>query len=62
MDSWYADLKNQSFIDTDSIIVNTLILPNLDSNSIPFIDADNNLSDILLNDGQLIIDAPEAKH
>ncbi len=53
--SGYSDLKNESTISSDSLIVGILILPNLDANSIPFIDSDNTLSDIVLNDGELII-------
>ena len=53
--SGYADLLNQSIIDSDTLIIGNLNLPNLDKNSVPFIDANNNLSDILLNNGQLII-------
>ena len=53
--SGYADLKNENIIDADSLVIGTLILPSFDPNSIPFIDKDNILSDVVLNDGQLII-------
>lgn len=55
MNPFYADLLNRSLIETDSIIIGTLILPNLDPNSIPYIDSDNTVEDIVLNDGELII-------
>ena len=32
-----------------------MILPNLDANSIPFIDADKTVSDIVLNNGEIIV-------
>src|ERR1700733_9426778 len=53
--SGYQDLLNQSIIETDSIVVGILNLPNLDANSVAIIDTDNNLSDVILNDGQLLI-------
>ena len=52
--SGYKDLLNDSTINADSLIFGILLLPNLDSNSIPFIDASNNLSDIVLNNGEII--------
>ena len=48
MNSFYADLKNETIIDSDSLIINTLTLPNLDQNSVAIIDSSNNLSDIIL--------------
>lgn len=53
--SGYADLKNESIIEADSLIVNVLILPNLDPNSVPYIDVNNNLADLILTSGQLVI-------
>ena len=61
----FQDLLNNSVVNADSMVIGTLVLPNLDPNSVPYIDSSNNLSDLVLNDGQLIIgntgDAPEAK-
>ena len=54
-ESGYQDLLNSSTINSDSLIVGILVLPNLDINSIPFIDSTNTLSDIKLGNGQLII-------
>lgn len=51
--SGYADLLNNNTVNADSLIVGIIIFPNLDSNSVPIIDSDNNLSDIVLNDGEL---------
>src|SRR6187551_141495 len=51
----YQDLLNTSVIDADSLIINILTLPNLDANSVAIIDVDNNLSDILLTNGQVVI-------
>ena len=51
----YADLKNQSIIDADSLIIGILNLPNLDANSVAIIDGSNDLSDVVLNNGQLLI-------
>jgi hypothetical protein len=53
--SGYADLLNESIINADSLIVNVLTLPNLDPNSVPYIDVNNNLSDVILNNGQVLI-------
>ena len=53
--SGYADLLNSSIIDADSLTVGTLILPNLDTNSVPYIDVNNNLADLVLGSGQLLI-------
>ena len=53
--SGYADLKNDSIIDADSIVIGNLILPGLDPNSVPYIDSNNTVSDIVLNNGQLVI-------
>ena len=53
--SGFADLLNTSFVNTDSMSVGLLNLPNLDPNSVTYIDSSNNLADILLNDGQIVI-------
>jgi len=53
--SGYADLLNQSIIDADSLVIGSLTLPNLDKNSVTYIDVNNNLADIILNNGQLLI-------
>ena len=51
----FADLKNETIIDTNSMVITNLNLPNLDPNSVTYIDSINNLSDIVLNNGQLVI-------
>ncbi len=53
--SGYADLKNESVIYTDQSVIYILILPNLNPNSVPYIDASNQVQDIVLNDGQIVI-------
>ncbi len=53
--SGYADLLNTSSMSADTIVVGILNLPNLNANSVAIIDSSNDLSDILLNDGQLVI-------
>ena len=53
--SGYRDLFADSVINVDSLIIGSLILPNLDVNSIPYIDLSNNLSDVVLGTGQLLI-------
>ncbi len=53
--SGYADLKNESVIYTDQSVIYILILPNLNPNSVPYIDASNQVQSIVLNDGQLLI-------
>ena len=53
--SGYRDLFADSVINVDSLIIGSLILPNLDVNSIPYIDSSNNLSDVVLGNGQLLI-------
>ncbi len=53
--SGYQDLLNNSEVSADTIVVGILNLPNLNANSVAIIDSSNNLSDILLNDGQLVI-------
>jgi hypothetical protein len=53
--SGYQDLLNNSTINADELVVGILNLPNLDANSVAYIDSSNNLSDILLNDGQLVV-------
>ena len=54
-ESGYADLLNTNSINTDSLSVGLLNLPNLDANSVAYIDSSNNLADIILTDGQLVI-------
>ena len=51
----YADLMNTTTIDADEVVIGNLILPNLDPNSIPYVDADHTVSDLILHNGQLII-------
>src|SRR5690606_16522683 len=51
----FADLKNEIIIDTNSMVITNLNLLNLDPNSVTYIDSINNLSDIVLNNGQLVI-------
>ena len=53
--SGFADLKNQSTINADSLIVDVLILPGLDPNSVLTVDANNEVADVVLNSGELII-------
>ena len=53
--SGYADLLNSSIVNSDSLIVGLLNLPNLDPNSATYIDSSNNLSDVVLSDGHLLI-------
>ena len=53
-ESGFADLLNTSYINTDSLSVGLLNLPNLDANSVAYIDSSNNLADIILTDGQLV--------
>ncbi len=53
--SGYADLLNTSFIDTDYVVIGTLVLPNLDPNSVPYIDSSNTVQDRILNNGQLLV-------
>ncbi len=52
--SGYADLLNESLLTGDFVITN-LILPNLDPNSVPYIDSTNTVQDLILSDGQLVI-------
>ena len=54
-ESGYQDLLCSNVIASGQLIVDTLILPNLDANSIPFIDADKTVSDIVLNNGEIIV-------
>ena len=56
----FADLKNESIIDADSLVIETLTLPNLDPNSVAIIDINNNLSDVVLTNGQLLIGSTNA--
>ncbi len=53
--SGYQDLLNNSVTNTDSLVVGILNLPNLNPNSVAYIDASNDLNDIILNDGQLVM-------
>jgi hypothetical protein len=54
--SGYCDLLNTNVLSSDVfIITGTLNVPNLDANSAVVIDASNNLSDVLLNNGELVI-------
>ena len=53
--SSYADLSNTSTVSADEVIIGNLSLPNLDPNSIPYIDSSNNVLDRVLNDGQILI-------
>lgn len=52
--SGFQDLLNTSVLEGDFVVTN-LILPNLDPNSVPYIDSTNTVSDIVLSDGQLVI-------
>lgn len=52
--SGYADLLNTSYVNADSLIIGTLTLPNLDPNSVALIDSDNNLTDIILTNNQIL--------
>ena len=62
--SGYQNLLCNSMINSDSMVVSIINLPNLDANSVAYIDSNNDLSDIFLTDGQLVIgdtgDAPVA--
>ena len=53
--SGYADLLNSTLINTDSLIIGNLNLPNLDPNSVTYIDGSNDLADIILTNGQVLI-------
>ncbi len=53
--SGFADLLNESFIYSDQSIIYELILPNLNPNSVPYIDAAYIVQDRILNDGQLLV-------
>ena len=53
--SSYQDLLNTSTITTDQSIIYSLILPNLDANSVPYIDVNNVVQDRILNDGQILV-------
>ena len=53
--SSYADLLNTSTITTDQSIIYSLILPNLDPNSVPYVDIDYTVQDRVLNNGQLLV-------
>src|SRR5690606_40508072 len=52
---FYQDLLNNSIVNSDSLIVGILNLPNLDANSVTYIDSNNDLSDVILNNGQVLI-------
>ena len=58
--SGFADLKNESIIEADSIVIGTLILPNLDANSVPYIDSTNTVQDRILNNVGSTGNAPVA--
>lgn len=51
----YADLLNTSTVNADEVIIGNLILPNLDPNSVPYIDVNNSVQDRVLTNGQLLI-------
>ena len=51
----YADLKNSSTVEADEVVIGNLILPNLDPNSVPYIDIDNSVQDRVLSNGQLLV-------
>ena len=53
--SGFADLLNTSTIASDQSIIYQLILPNLDPNSVPYVDIDYTVQDRILNNGQLLI-------
>ena len=53
--SGYADLLNSNISSSDQSIIYNLILPNLDPNSVPYIDINNTVQDRILNNGQLLI-------
>ena len=53
--SGYQDLLNSNTIDADSSVIGLLNLPNLDPNSVAVIDTNNNLSDVILTNGQVLI-------
>ena len=53
--SGFADLLNTSTIASDQSIIYQLILPNLDPNSVPYVDTDYTVQDRILNNGQLLI-------
>ena len=53
--SSYADLLNQSTSTSDPSVIYQLILPNLDPNSVPYVDVNNIVQDRLLNSGQLLV-------
>ena len=53
--SGFADLLNTSTITTDQSIIYSLILPNLDPNSVPYVDIDYTVQDRILNNGQLLV-------
>ena len=53
--SSYQDLLNSTTISSDQSIIYNLILPNLDPNSVPYIDVNNTVQDRVLNNGQLLM-------
>ncbi len=53
--SGYQDLLNNSIINADDLIVNSIQLPNLAANSVLYLDSTNTVQDLLLNDGQVVI-------
>lgn len=52
--SGFQDLLNTNILEGDFVVTN-LILPNLDPNSVPYIDSTNTVQDIVLSNGQLVI-------
>src|SRR5690606_12350070 len=55
-DQFYQDLLNNSIVNSDSLIVGILNLPNLDANSVTCIDSNNDFfSDVILNNGRVLV-------
>mgnify|MGYP007117568339 CR=1 FL=1 len=48
-------MKNSSTVEADEVVIGNLILPNLDPNSVPYIDIDNSVQDRVLSNGQLLV-------
>ena len=53
--SQFADLLNQSTSSSDQSIIYQSILPNLDPNSVPYVDVNNIVADRILTNGQLLV-------
>ncbi len=53
--SGYADLLNESISSSDQSIIYNLILPNLNPNSVPYIDVNNVVQDRVLTNGQVLM-------